>query len=97
MLISPMSHVVFKKWPCRPVDFRGLGPYVRFMEKALVYSSMWLQHECFHVLFAFGKYYFRDVPVKIVDGWFQHFSKSCRPTDPSKFRRRREEMFNMHR
>ena len=25
MSLSPMSHVVFKKWPCRPVDFRGPG------------------------------------------------------------------------
>ena len=23
-----MSHVDFKKWPCRPVDFRGQGPYI---------------------------------------------------------------------
>ena len=22
-----MSHVEFKKWPCRPVNFRGLGPF----------------------------------------------------------------------
>ena len=26
MSISSMSHVEIKKWPCRPVDFRGLGP-----------------------------------------------------------------------
>ena len=26
MLISPMLHVKFMKWPCRPVDFRGQGP-----------------------------------------------------------------------
>ena len=24
---SPMLHVEFKKCPCHPVDFRGLGPY----------------------------------------------------------------------
>ena len=27
MSLSPMSHVEFKKVPCRPVDFRGQGPY----------------------------------------------------------------------
>ena len=26
MSLSPMSHVEFKKWSCRPVDFRGQGP-----------------------------------------------------------------------
>ena len=26
MSLSPMSHVEFKKWSCRCVDFRGLGP-----------------------------------------------------------------------
>ena len=26
MSIGSMSHVDFKKWPCHPVDFRGLGP-----------------------------------------------------------------------
>ena len=26
MSLSPMSHVEFKKWPCRPVDFRGQWP-----------------------------------------------------------------------
>ena len=26
MSVSSMSHVEFKKWPCRPVEFRGLGP-----------------------------------------------------------------------
>ena len=31
MLISPMSHVDYKKRPCRPVDFRGLGPYAKQM------------------------------------------------------------------
>ena len=25
MSLSPMSHVELKKWPCRPVDFRGQG------------------------------------------------------------------------
>ena len=29
MSLSPMSHVKFKKWPCRPVDFRGQGPWAR--------------------------------------------------------------------
>ena len=28
MSLSPMSHVEFKKRPCRPVDFRGQGPLV---------------------------------------------------------------------
>ena len=28
MSIGYMSHVKFKKWLCRPVDFRGLGPYL---------------------------------------------------------------------
>ena len=27
MSLSPMSHVEFTKWPCRPVDFRGQGPF----------------------------------------------------------------------
>ena len=27
MSLSPMSHVEFKKCPCRPVDFRGQGPF----------------------------------------------------------------------
>ena len=27
MSLSPMSHVEFKKCQCRPVDFRGQGPY----------------------------------------------------------------------
>ena len=26
MSLSPISHVEFKKCPCRPVDFRGLMP-----------------------------------------------------------------------
>ena len=26
MFLSSMSHVEFKKCPCRPVDFRGQGP-----------------------------------------------------------------------
>ena len=26
MSLSPMSYLEFKKWPCRPVDFRGQGP-----------------------------------------------------------------------
>ena len=26
MSISSMSHVDFKKWPCRPVEFKGQGP-----------------------------------------------------------------------
>ena len=26
MSIGFMSHVNFKKWPCRPVDFKGQGP-----------------------------------------------------------------------
>ena len=25
---GPMSHVEFKKQPCRPVEFRGQGPYI---------------------------------------------------------------------
>ena len=31
MSIGSMSHVDFKKWPCRPVDFKGQGPlpYIR--------------------------------------------------------------------
>ena len=29
MSIGCMSHVDFKKWPCRPVDFKGQGPYYR--------------------------------------------------------------------
>ena len=28
MLISPMSHVDFRKYMCRPVDFNGQGPGV---------------------------------------------------------------------
>ena len=28
MSISPMSHVDFKKRPCRRVEFRGQGPYI---------------------------------------------------------------------
>ena len=28
MSISPTSHVDFKKWPCRCVEFRGQGPYI---------------------------------------------------------------------
>ena len=28
MSLSPMSHVEFKKVPCRPVDFRGQGPFL---------------------------------------------------------------------
>ena len=27
MSLSPMSHVECKKCPCRPVNFRGQGPY----------------------------------------------------------------------
>ena len=27
MSISSMSHGDFKKWPCRPVNLRGLGPF----------------------------------------------------------------------
>ena len=27
MSVSSMSHVDFKKWPCRRVKFRGRGPY----------------------------------------------------------------------
>ena len=26
MLISSMSHIDFKKWPCCPVNFKGQGP-----------------------------------------------------------------------
>ena len=26
MALGPMSHIKFKKCPCRSVDFRGLGP-----------------------------------------------------------------------
>ena len=26
MSIGSMSHVEFKKWPCRPVEFKGQGP-----------------------------------------------------------------------
>ena len=29
MSLSPMSHVKFKKCPCRPVDFRGRGSYIQ--------------------------------------------------------------------
>ena len=29
MSISSMSHVDFKKCPCRPVDFKGQGPSIR--------------------------------------------------------------------
>ena len=29
--IGPMSHVEFKKCPCRPVDFRGQRPYCKVM------------------------------------------------------------------
>ena len=28
--LSPMSHVEFRKVSCRPVDFRGQGPFWRF-------------------------------------------------------------------
>ena len=28
MSLSPMSHVKFKKRPCRPVGFRGQGPFI---------------------------------------------------------------------
>ena len=28
MSLSPMSHVEFKKCPCRRVEFRGQGPYI---------------------------------------------------------------------
>ena len=31
MLLSPISHVEFKKWPCRPVDFRGQGPFFTYL------------------------------------------------------------------
>ena len=34
MSLSPMSHVEFKKCPCRPVDFRGQGP----LDLPLVYA-----------------------------------------------------------
>ena len=27
MLIGFMSYVVFKKWPCHPVEFKGQGPH----------------------------------------------------------------------
>ena len=27
MSLGPMLHVDFKKWPCRPVKFKGQGPY----------------------------------------------------------------------
>ena len=30
MSLSPMSHVEFKKCPCRPVDFRDQWPLSRF-------------------------------------------------------------------
>ena len=29
MSIGSMSHVEFKKWPCRPVEFKGQGPPYR--------------------------------------------------------------------
>ena len=34
MSLSPMSHVEFKKYQCRPVNFRGQGPYLflKFVE-----------------------------------------------------------------
>ena len=32
MSLGSMSHVDFKKGPCRPVEFRGQGPY--FKERA---------------------------------------------------------------
>ena len=28
MSIIPMLHVEFKKWPCRPVNFRGQVPFL---------------------------------------------------------------------
>ena len=31
MSLSPMSHVDFKKWPCRRVEFRGQGPFIKAM------------------------------------------------------------------
>ena len=31
MSISFMSHVDFKKWPCRPVKLKGQGPYHIFI------------------------------------------------------------------
>ena len=27
MSLGSMSHVDFKKWPCRPVEFKGQGSY----------------------------------------------------------------------
>ena len=33
MSIGSMSHVDFKKWPCHPVDFRGLVPSWRGREE----------------------------------------------------------------
>ena len=35
MSLSPMSHVKFKKVPCRPVDFRGQGSLFYYIEKAI--------------------------------------------------------------
>ena len=41
MLISPMSHVDFKKWLCRRVDFRGQGPSCReALQKAFDLPSL---------------------------------------------------------
>ena len=31
---GPMSHVEFKKFRCRPVNLRGLGPYLRRVSRA---------------------------------------------------------------
>ena len=30
-----MTPVDFKKWPCRPVEFKGQGPQVRAAEEAI--------------------------------------------------------------
>ena len=34
-----MSHVDLKKCPCRPVDFRGLGPVVCYVRGVVVYGG----------------------------------------------------------
>ena len=33
-----MSHVDFKKWPCRPVDIKGQGPHYYSPEVMVLFS-----------------------------------------------------------
>ena len=41
-----MSHVEFKKRTCRPVDFRGQGPFVLYLSISALYNNICLNLNC---------------------------------------------------